>query len=75
MSNINTEFNLLSMANHNEGIQESSIDVSSQQYFSSFTKDERKPPWQDLYNDCTISPDPLAKMATIDNSCFWLVDF
>jgi hypothetical protein len=37
MSNINTEFNLLSMANHNEGIQESLIVVSSQQYFSSFT--------------------------------------
>jgi hypothetical protein len=42
MSNINTEFNLLSMANHNEGIQESLIVVSSQQYFSSFT-------WEQTY--------------------------
>jgi hypothetical protein len=31
--------------------------------------------WKVLYNDCSISPNPLAKMATIDNSCFWLVDF
>jgi len=26
-----------------------------------------------LYEDCPFSPDPLTNMATIGNSCFWLV--